>query len=390
MLETHFNLDKRPIRVVIVNDQAGVRSRLGVGLMAHQRLDLIGEAEGGEEALQLCGLVQPDVALVGLDMTPMDGVAITTAIHQRWPDIHVLVFASQPGDERQQSALEAGAKACLFDGASIDEVAEAILEAFFSGPSVAEATSKPRRSAVQELEWAARVQAGMLPDKTPILRGWDFAARLEPARETSGDFFDFIPLANDKWGFVIGDVTDKGLGAAVFMALTSSLIRTYAIRYPTLPALAVSSINDRILTDTRGSMYVTVFFGVLEPDTGRLRYVNAGHNPPLLLSRLKGKPVDRLGTTGMALGMEEGGAWQQKIARLAAGDLLLLYTDGVTEAQKRGGAFFGEQRLLDVLRRNKERSAREVLENVLDEVDTFTGGVKRQDDIALVVMARRV
>jgi len=389
MPKASFNLDKRPIRVVIVNDQAEVRSRLGAGLVAHQRLNLIGEAEGGEEALQLCGLVQPDVALVGLDMAPMDGVATTTAIRQRWPAIHVLVLASQPGDARQQSALEAGAKACLFDGASIDEVVEAIVEAFMGSQTKEEVTVKPAHSAVQELEWAARVQAGILPDKTPILRGWDFAARLEPARETSGDFFDFIPLANDKWGFVIGDVTDKGLGAAVFMALTSSLIRTYAIRYPTLPALAISSINERILTDTRGSMYVTVFFGVLEPDTGRLRYVNAGHNPPLLLSQLKGKPVDRLGTTGMALGMEAGGTWQQKIARLTAGDLLLLYTDGITEAQNRGGAFFGEQRLLDVLRRKKERPAREVLESVLAEVDTFTGGDARQDDVALVVMARR-
>jgi DNA-binding NarL/FixJ family response regulator len=389
MPETRFTLDKRPIRVVIVDDQVDVRSRLGAGLIAHQRLNLIGEAAGGEEALQLCGLVKPDVALVALDMTPMDGVATTNAIRQRWPHIHVLVLASQPGDERQQSALEAGAKACLFDGASIDEVAEAILEAYVGGLSPADASPKPAQSATQELEWAARVQAGILPDKTPILSGWDFAARLEPARETSGDFFDFIPLANDKWGFVIGDVTDKGLGAAVFMALTSSLIRTYTIRYPTLPALAISSINERILTDTRGSMYVTVFFGVLEPDIGRLRYVNAGHNPPLLLSRLKGKPVDRLGTTGMALGMEEGGVWQQKIARLAAGDLLLLYTDGITEAQDRRGAFFGEQRLLDVLRRNKERPAREILEAVLGGVDAFTGGASRQDDIAMVVMARR-
>ena len=107
--------------------------------------------------------------------------------------------------------------------------------------------------ASQELEMAWRIQAGILPDGAPTVRGWDIAAKLEPAHETSGDFFDFIPVANDKWGIVIADVTDKGLGAAVFMALCSTLIRTYATRYPTLPAIAMSSVNERILSDTRAA-----------------------------------------------------------------------------------------------------------------------------------------
>ena len=229
----------------------------------------------------------------------------------------------------------------------------------------------------------------MLPDKPPSLSGWDIAARLEPARETSGDFYDFIPLPNNKLGIVVADVTDKGLGAAVFMALASSLIRTYAARYPTLPALAFSSVNERILTDTRGSIFVTAFYLVLEPEIGRLRYVNAGHGPPMLLSSQKGKPLDRLGRTGIPLGVMESSVWGQKIARLASGDLLLLYTDGVTEAQDRYGDFFGEHRLMDTLRSQHGRPASAVLESIMGALNRFTGDAPRQDDRALVVLARK-
>jgi sigma-B regulation protein RsbU (phosphoserine phosphatase) len=212
---------------------------------------------------------------------------------------------------------------------------------------------------------------------------------LIPARETSGDFYDFIPLANGNWGIVIADVTDKGLGAAVFMALTSTLIRTYAAQYQTLPAFAMASVNERILSDTRGSMFITAFYGVLEPETGRLRYVNAGHNPPFVLSTQKGKPVDRLYRTGMALGILKEASWQQKIIKLIPGDVLMLYTDGVTEAQNRLGEMFGEKRLLEVIRPLIGRSATEIQDAVVGEVRRFTENSAYQDDITLVVLARK-
>lgn len=247
----------------------------------------------------------------------------------------------------------------------------------------------PHVTTAQELQMAGRIQAGILPERPPALRGWELAARLVPARETSGDFYDFIPLPNGHWGIGIADVTDKGLGAAVFMALASTLLRTYAVQYYTLPAFAMSSVNERILSDTRGSMFVTAFYGVLEPETGRLRYVNAGHNPPYVLSAQKGKPVDRLFRTGMALGILKEASWQQKIVKLIPGDMLVLYTDGITEAQNRRGEMFGERRLLDVIRPLVGRPAREILEAVLGEVESFSGGSLYQDDTTLVVLARR-
>lgn len=236
---------------------------------------------------------------------------------------------------------------------------------------------------------AWRIQAGIMPEGAPSVPGWDIAARLEPARETSGDFYDFIPLASNKWAFVIADVTDKGLGAAVFMAMCSTLIRNYAARYPTLPAIAMSSVNERILSDTRGSLFVTAFYGILETDIGRLRYVNAGHNPPYFMSSLKSKPLDRLTRTGIPLGISEDSTWQQKVVKFSPGDALALYTDGITEARNQRGDYFGEQRLLNVLRSSIGLPAQKIQQALLDEVMRFSSGAPRDDDIALLVLARR-
>jgi serine phosphatase RsbU (regulator of sigma subunit) len=246
-----------------------------------------------------------------------------------------------------------------------------------------------RKRASDELEMAGRMQSRILPEKPPVLDGWDLATELLPARETSGDFYDFIPLANDKWGILIADVTDKGLGAAVFMAMCSALIRTYAVRFPTLPALALSSVNERIFTDMRGGLFLTAFYGILEPQAGRLRYVNAGHNPPFFLSSQKGKPLDKLNRTGMALGVSENATWQQKVLNFAPGDVLMMYTDGITEAHNRQGAFFGEARLKDVINLYKQHPAAKILETILSEVNGFTRGAPDQDDMALVVLAKQ-
>ena len=239
-----------------------------------------------------------------------------------------------------------------------------------------------------ELEMAGKLQSRILPETPPVFDGWDIAARLLPARETSGDFYDFIPLANDKLGILIADVTDKGLGAAVFMAMCSALIRTYAVRFPTLPALALSSVNERIFSDMRGGLFLTAFYGILEPHTGRLRYVNAGHNPPILLGGQKGKPIDKLPRTGMALGVSENATWQQKLIKFSPGDVLVMYTDGITEAHNRQGLLFSDANLLDAVRDHRQRSAADILDTIFGEVNRFTDHAPDQDDMALVILSR--
>jgi DNA-binding NarL/FixJ family response regulator/serine phosphatase RsbU (regulator of sigma subunit) len=244
------------------------------------------------------------------------------------------------------------------------------------------------RKVGQELALAGEIQASFLPGVVPDVPGWQVTATLEPARETAGDFYDFIPLPNGRLGMLVADVADKGMGAALYMALSRTLIRTYAAEHDRRPELLLSAVNDRILMDTRASLFVTVFYGILDPISGTLTYCNAGHNPPYLLSAKDGGSAQELGRTGIPLGIEEDVTWQQGAVPLAPGDVLVLYTDGITEAQDRHQDFFGEERLLEIAQANLERSAGYIQDVLIAEVHRFVDDAPQSDDITLMVVVR--
>ncbi len=241
-------------------------------------------------------------------------------------------------------------------------------------------------SVARELALAGQIQANFLPDTLLEVPGWQLAAMLEPARETSGDFYDVIPLASGRLGILIADVADKGMGVALFMALSRTLIRTYVVEYDTHPELALSAANRRILADTRAGLFVTVFYGVLDRTSGELTYANAGHNPPYLLSARNGNIIQELDRTGVPLGILDGGTWQQRVVQLAAPDVLLMYTDGITEAQNAQKDFVDEDRLREVIRANLGRSARDIQDSVMAQVAAFVGDAPQSDDITLMVV----
>ncbi len=249
----------------------------------------------------------------------------------------------------------------------------------------------------QELLVAGQIQTGFLPNP-PSLPGWQLLATLKPARATSGDFYDFIPLPNDRWGIVIADVADKGMGAALYMALSRTLIRTFAAQYHTKPETTMRVTNTRILADVRATTFVTVFYGVLDPQTGILSYCNAGHNPPYLVHpgrAVEGEAVAQpLGRTGMALGVTRNTTWEQATVRIEPGDMLVLYTDGITEAPAADASQFGEARLVQALHAATAAQpgaalvAQGLHDALLAAVHAFTGDVPQFDDISLVVVAR--
>ena len=401
---------QKSLRVGVVSDQAIFLRGLASLIMSAPGLDLIGEARSGAEALQLCQISQPDMLL--LDLSPKGhGGEIARQLCQKWPTIKLILLQDlrdetaepeEPGctvsisrdvsEEEFKAALEqirgaAGEsdKPVVFrhhpaQEVEVDEGAELPLPQ-------APVYLRSEEILTRELIMAGRIQVDILPEKAPSIPGWDISARLKPARETSGDFYDFIPLSERKWGIVLADVTDKGMGAALFMALSSTLIRTYATRFPTLPGLVLNAVSERLLTDTRGGMFVTAIFGILEPHSGRFIYANAGHPPGIHIGTQRAKTtIEQLRPTGMALGVSESAQWKQKIARMAPGDYLVLYTDGITEAQNHQGTFFGEERLQDVILSKIGRSAREVHDAVIEEVNRFEGYSLPQDDIALVVI----
>jgi len=240
----------------------------------------------------------------------------------------------------------------------------------------------------QELEFAWQIQSSFLPEAVPQLDGWSIAATLIPARQTSGDFYDFIPLPNGKLGIIVADVADKGTGAALYMALSRTLLRTFAFQYPDTPAGAFRMANDRIFEDSRADQFVTVFYGVLEPDTGRFEYCNAGHNPTFLLRAGNGHEPEALKRTGVALGAMEGLTWKSASIDLNKDDILLFYMDGVVEAQDENEQFFGEERLTQSAKDNETASAETIQTGIMEKLHSFVGGADQFDDITLLTLKR--
>jgi serine phosphatase RsbU (regulator of sigma subunit) len=242
------------------------------------------------------------------------------------------------------------------------------------------------QKAVQELTVAAEIQASFLPASLPQIEGWQLAAALRPARQTSGDFYDLMELPDRRLGLLIADVTDKGTGAALFMALSRTLIRTYAFEYPEQPEKALHVANKRILLDSRSSMFVTVFYAILDPASGTLCYCNAGHNPPYLLSG-HAEPLP-LRNTGIPLGIAHDTNWAAETVRLELGDMVVLYTDGVSEAQNSNGEFFDVERLLDAAGSCREHTALAVQNAILAAVDRFVGDAAQFDDLTVMTLVR--
>jgi serine phosphatase RsbU (regulator of sigma subunit) len=241
-----------------------------------------------------------------------------------------------------------------------------------------------------EMAQAGKIQASFLPEEIPSLPGWQLSAILEPARETSGDYYDFIPLTNGQIGIVVADVADKGAAAALYMASSRTLIRSYAAEFPLQPELVLSNVNQRILTETHAGLFVTIFYGILDPTSGRLIYCNAGHNPPYILGPQEDDTVQVLHKTGMALGITKGAAWDRGEVMLSPGDILIMYTDGLTEAQNEQEILFSEERVEKTAQANLGRSAQEIQEAMLEEVHGFVGDAPRSDDLTLVILKRDV
>lgn len=238
----------------------------------------------------------------------------------------------------------------------------------------------------QELSMARRVQTGLIPDRIPELSGWQFAASWLPAREVAGDFYDFLPSEEDGLGLVIADVTDKGMGAALFMALTRSMLRA-SLEGSKSPAEAISKANRLIVANSTSAMPVTLFYGELRPDRDELVYVNAGHNPPFIY-RAKSKKFDELGRTGIVLGVDDTLVLEQDTVKLNSGDVLVFYTDGVTDALNPDEKAFGEDRLKQAIIDNASSTAQEVAVGLLSSLQEFIGGAQPFDDITLMIAKR--
>jgi len=236
-----------------------------------------------------------------------------------------------------------------------------------------------------QLKMARDVQAGLLPAGPPALPGYDIAAVNLPAWEIGGDYYDYLPLDAGKLGLVVADVSGKGIPAALIMATFRAAVRAEMRRRSSMGAVA-EQLNRVLIETAEAPRFVTAVSGLLEMSTGRFSYVNCGHNPPLLLRRDGGSEL--LPPGGPVLGIMEQGRFDEGAIRLAPGDVLALYTDGVVEPADHNDAEFGVELLEKVVRSKMTASAEEILGGVIEATSAFTGRERYEDDFTLVVVKR--
>ncbi len=240
-----------------------------------------------------------------------------------------------------------------------------------------------KRRLEQDMQVAAEIQRSLLPERPPALAGYDISGINLPCRTVGGDYYDYV-INDDRLLFALGDVSGKGTGAALLMTVLRAAVRGFWSEGT--PAEAMGRINHTVVQNVPSNKFITFFLARLDPESGHVRYVNAGHNPPLLV-RADGS-VETLHEGGMVLGLLEGVPYDEGGVAMMEGDTLVVYSDGVTETWDAGGDEFGDQRLADLIVQARSRDAAGLQDAILTELDTFSGGAKGTDDRTLIVIKR--
>ncbi|MCI0693552.1 SpoIIE family protein phosphatase [candidate division KSB1 bacterium] len=239
----------------------------------------------------------------------------------------------------------------------------------------------------EQVRLAARIQLDLLPQTAPTLAGYDLAGRSIPAQSVGGDYFDFIPADGERLAVCLGDVSGKGLPASLLMANLQATIRGQTLLGDSASACLRRS-NTLLFQSTDDEKFATVFYAILDPHWHQLRYCNAGHNDPFLFSATGAAPA-RLTTGGLVLGILPSFPFQEEAIALNPGDVLLIYSDGITEAVNAGNEDFGESRLITLVQQNLALPAGALIEKIIAAVTAFAGNVPQRDDITLVVVKRK-
>jgi phosphoserine phosphatase RsbU/P len=376
-------LDLSRCRVLLVDD---ARSSLDVLVEALQGHHLLSVALDGESALRSIAHASPDLVLLDLMMPGLDGYEVCKRLREQpaTRDLPVIFLSSLGEAKSKARGFEAGGTDYItkpFEAVEVRARVRSLLKGKMYQDSV-------RANLERELRVAQEIQRGMVPKDFRSLGPIDVHALLEPAKEVGGDLYDVFPLGGGRVCLVLGDVSGKGIPAALFMAITATLLRSTA-RHVQRPEEILSHVNQELSRDNPTSMFVTLFCAVLDTTTGLLSCASGGHTSPVLVR--PGQPPQLLAGgrgTGTLIGIQPGLAFEAQEVHLKSGDSLFLYTDGVTEAFDPDHECFGEERLLLALREVASTS-REMVERVLAAVRNFARGEPQSDDIALLALRFR-
>jgi sigma-B regulation protein RsbU (phosphoserine phosphatase) len=280
---------------------------------------------------------------------------------------------------------------CGFSGNDRD-VFESISEqsSFALGSAIIHAEAHDKRRLDEEILRASEIQRVLLPKEPPGLSDYLVAATYRAARMVSGDYFDYVPVDEDRFGVAIGDVCGKGIAASLIMAMCRSTLRNNAANNPS-PASVLEAVNRSIFPDIREDMFVSLLYLVLERGSNEIRLARAGHEPPLLF-RTADRSIEEIEPPGIAAGIDDGEVFERVLKdhtiKMEIGDLLLLYTDGVTELIRQDGEEFGLERLKAVLKKGASGGADAVIEAISKTLAEFSGENPQNDDITLIAIEK--
>jgi sigma-B regulation protein RsbU (phosphoserine phosphatase) len=349
-------------------------------------------ATNGATALKIAEKQPPDIILLDIMMPDMDGYEVCRRLKSNPATASIpVIFLTAKGETSDEAEgfalgaadyihkpvnpplLQARVRTHVALKKSIDNLQEL---------SDALAAAKERMEI--ELNVGRDIQQSMLPDPMPHCTEVALCASMDAAREVGGDFYDYFMLNEDELCFCVADVSGKGVGAALFMAMSKLLIKSRAAD-DKLSSRIMTRVNSDLARDNTECMFVTVFLGIINLRTGQVTYTNAGHNAPLI-KRASGEVEEVADRHGPVLGIQEHGEYGESIVVLGPGDVLLVFTDGVTEALDREENLYSDDRLVATVQAIDEINAPSVLRRVRDSVDEFALGAEQADDITIVAL----
>lgn len=393
---TLVSVDERRYPLILLVDDEPFNLDLLEQELAGQDL-VIQTASNGREALDHVAADPPDMIFLDLMMPEVDGFMVLERLqaHESWREIPVVIVSASNDLTNIVRGIEMGATDFLpkpFE----PTILQARLNAGLERKRLRDLEHRYLKSLERELEIGREIQSGFLPKEIPQPAGWEIRAHFQAAREVAGDFYDVFEITQGQIGLLLGDVTDKGVGSALYMALYRSLLRvamlsdTFAEDPEITECLtpeecllrAVRLVNHYICRFHETALFATLFFGVLNTETGRICYINAGHDRPYLIR--EGAIQMEIEPTGPVVGVIPDATYSVETFILEPGDNLLLYSDGIPDAQDSRGEMFGHNRFREVL----EEDAQDAFVNLLAVIDTHIGEGNQFDDITLLMVGR--
>lgn len=380
------------IKILVVDDEIDLEPLVRQKFRRQIRegiYDFIFAFNGLEALAKLLEFPEIGIILSDINMPEMDGLTLLTKLKElKNPGLKTVIVSAYGDMDNIRTAMNRGAFDFVTKPVNFEDLEITINKTMDEIIQIRQSQEEHDQliSIRQDLNTAREIQQAILPKQFPPFPGrtdFEIYANMVAAKEVGGDFYDFFMIDQDHLGFVIGDVSGKGVPAAIFMAVSRTLIRATGLK--AMPAdECMNYVNNLLCNESVSCMFVTVFYGILNTETGEVEYVNAGHNPPYLMS--EGNIIKVPMTGGTILGCVEDFNYTLGRIQMKRGDRLFLYTDGVTEAFDKEEKAYGEERLETFIMQQMTTPTEEMVKNAIVEINNFSEGVSQSDDITLLAL----